>query len=356
LKYLKASNSYSFIKFPDECGAHNIHLVGGKASSLGELWKANAPVPPFFVITSEGFKEFIEYNRLWTTISRLDGVEHDEEKLLTLSKEVRDKILSASLPSTLDKELMTASQEIISVWGSIAVRSSATLEDVSEASFAGQYESYLGIKTSEQFYDAVIKCYASLFNDRAVVYRNRINKKHTDVYMAVIGQSLVRARSAGVMFTVNPLNGDPSVVVIESSWGLGEAVVKGEVIPDNYMISKVTGEVLRCRTSRTKPIKYESLDDGSVVMIKNPQEGPELSLSSGEAVFLADIGNRLEKYFGRPQDIEWVIDKRFNQPENIYVVQSRPVTVDCTVSRTSRQTGLGMMDRIIQTLLSGAHV
>jgi pyruvate,water dikinase len=353
---LKASNDYSFIKYPDECGAHNIHLVGGKASSLGELFRANVPVPPFFVITTKGFQEFMNYNNLLPAVSRLDNVEHDDEKLLALSKEIREKILTASLPKHLEKELGTAFHEIISVWGSIAVRSSATLEDVSEASFAGQYESYLGIKTSEQFYDAVIKCYASLFNDRAVLYRNRINKAHTNVHMAVIAQSLVRARSAGVMFTVNPINGDPSVNIIESSWGLGEAVVKGEVIPDSYMISKVTGEVLKLKTSKNKPIKYETLDDGSVVKVENPPEGPELSLSKEEAVFLGDIGIKLEQYFGRPQDIEWVVDKRFKPPENIFVVQSRPVTVNTTVSKASRQTGLNIMDRIIQTLMAGARV
>jgi len=353
-KFLGSRNS--FIKFPEECSARNVHEVGGKASSLGELYKANAPVPPFFVVTSDGFKEFINFNNLHPLITRLETVRHDEAKMLQLLQDIRLRIMSADFPPILGKEIQVAFQKIINSWQTVAVRSSATLEDASEASFAGQYESFLGIRNTVQLFDAVRKCYASLFNDRAVIYRNRMNRNHTDVHMAIVVQSLVRARSAGVMFTVNPLNGDPSVTVIESSWGLGEAVVKGEVIPDSYVISKVTGEVVKSHSSRNKPVKYEVLHDGTVVKVENPPEATEVSLSNKEAELLAEIGNEMERYFGAPQDIEWVVDKRCKHPDNIFVVQSRPVTVNSTISKRSTQSSLTLMDRILQTLLTGTRV
>lgn len=342
----------SFIATPQECDKNSIPQVGGKAASLGELWKAEAPIPPFFTITSTAYREFIKHNNLTPLITKLNNI--SSGNLLKTATELRNAILGGAFPQKLEEELKKAYKELASKWNSLAVRSSATMEDAPKASFAGQYESYLGIRGEREFLEAIKKCYASLYTDRAVTYRQKIDISHDGIYMAVITQSLVNAKSAGVMFTVNPLNGDPSSIVIESSWGLGEAVVKGEVIPDKYTINKVTKEVLELRRSRNKSIKYVMLDDGSVVKKDCTDEAAELSLSQEEAVKLAEIGVKLEKYFGTPQDIEWVADNRLKTPNNIFIVQSRPVTTVTTVDKPSKQTSLNTMDRIINTLLTGS--
>lgn len=344
----------SMIITPEECNRNALPYVGGKASSLGELAKAGAPVPPFFTISSTAYKEFIRHNNITSKIRKLN--EAGADNILELAAEVRNAMMESPLPPYVEETLKKAYREMAGKWGSLAVRSSATLEDIAGASFAGQYETYLGIRTEEDFLNSVKKCFSSLYTDRVVTYRHKLGMPHDCVYMAVITQALVKAKSAGVMFTVNPVNGDPSTIVIESSWGLGEAVVKGEVIPDKYVINKVTKEVLEVKKSTNKPVMYEMLDDGTVIQVNSYEASPELSLSQEEAVNLAKVGEKLERYFGHPQDVEWAVDKRLEPPHNIFLVQSRPVTIPTTVDKPSKQTKLNTMDRIIHTLLTGAKV
>jgi len=351
---LKSLTRNLFIIPPEECDRKALQLVGGKASSLGELVKAGAPVPPFFTISSTAYQEFIKHNGLTSKINELN--EANGEELLKLAAVIRNEMICSSYPQPLEEELRKAYRELARNWGSTAVRSSATFEDTAGASFAGQYETYLGVRTEEDFLKCVKQCYASLYSDRVVTYRQKLGLQQDGVYMAVITQALVKARSAGVMFTVNPVNGDPSIIVIESSWGLGEAVVKGEVIPDKYSINKVTKEVLEVRRSTNKPVKYEMLDNGSVIQISSEDNWPELSLSKEEAVQLANIGEKLEKRFGIPQDIEWAVDSRLEQPNNILIVQSRPVTIQTTVDKRSRQAMMNPLDRIVNTLLTGSKL
>lgn len=330
-------------------------VVGGKAASLGEIVRAGARTPPFFTITSEAYKRFIKHNNLETKIKDLNS--HNEEETLSKSIALRASIENGSFPPDLEHNLRRKFRELISGWSPLAVRSSATLEDAKGASFAGQYESYLGIRTEEELLHYLRKCYASLYTDRAIAYRYKMNLPQDGVYMAVIVQALVKARSAGVLFTVNPLNGDPSMVVIESSWGLGEAVVKGEVIPDRFSINKITREVLEMKNSSTKNVVYEALDDGSVEKHDASEKCRELSLSREEAIVLAEYGVKLEKYYGHPQDIEWSIDKRLNFPDNIFLVQSRPVTLPTTVEKTSSQSRISdPLERVVSVLLSGVKV
>jgi len=338
-----------------ECSKSLLPAIGGKAASLGELVKAGAPVPPFFVITSDAYRHFIQSNGLDHEIARLQNTSADEA--LKVAAKLRHQIVNSPFPTELEEKLVDAFKGLTSGWGSVAVRSSATLEDALEASFAGQYETYLGVRSDGEFLESVKKCFASLFTDRAVTYRMKMGLPQDSVRMAVIAQALVKARSAGVMFTVNPLNGDPSMVVIESSWGLGEAVVKGEVTPDKYSVNKISMEVLEVYRSRSKPVRYEMLEDGTVVRKDNAaEESWEASLSLEEAVKLAEMGASLEKYFGAAQDIEWVVDQRRKFPENIFLVQSRPVTIKSTVSTPSKQSDLNPLDRIINTLLIGVKV
>jgi len=219
--------------------------------------RAGAKVPPFFALSSEAYNDFIDYNSIRPLIDRI-GKARGLEEVLRLAEEIRSSMLSGSFPQRLERELLSVFSELRSRWGSVAVRSSATREDASAASFAGQFETYLGVRGDDELLQSVMGCYASLYNDRAVTYRYRMGLPQDDVQMAIVVQGLVKARSAGVMFTVNPVNGDPSVIAIESSWGLGEAVVKGEVIPDRYLINKVTLEVLKIRRLAEQACKIRS--------------------------------------------------------------------------------------------------
>ncbi len=344
------------ILLPEHCGRERQDLVGGKASSLGELVRAGAKVPPFFALSSKAYDEFIEYNRVRPLVEKI-GKTRDLQEVQGVAEEIRSSILSGSFPQRLESELLRAFSELVNRWGSVAVRSSATREDAVVASFAGQFETYLGVRREDEFLQSVKGCYASLYNDRAVAYRHRMVLPQDDIQMAVVVQGLVRARSAGVMFTVNPVNGDPSVIAIESSWGLGEAVVKGEVIPDRYLINKVTLEVLRLDISPSKHVRYVPLDDGLVVRVETNERSGELSLEREEALELARMGKSLEAYFGHPQDVEWVVGTGLGGEEGVFVVQSRSVTVATTVSRPSWQSSIDdPLERVLAILMRGVKV
>lgn len=341
---------------PEFCGRENQHLVGGKASSLGELVRAGARVPPFFVLSSETYRTFVEHNRIDRLLDRIGAV-RDLEAVQELAERIRSSIITGSFPQDVERRLLDAFSEIQSTWGSVAVRSSATREDTAVASFAGQFETFLGIRREDEFLQAVKGCYASLYNERAVTYRYKMGMPQNDVRMAVIVQGLIRARSAGVMFTVNPVNGDPSVIAIESSWGLGEAVVKGEVIPDRYLINKVTLDVLRLDVSPGKHVRYLPLEDGRVIRVESYERSGDLSLEKGEAIELARMGRSLEDHFGQPQDVEWVVGTALDGTSGIFVVQSRPVTVATTVSRPSWQSHIeDPLERVLAILMKGVRV
>ncbi len=318
--------------------------------------RAGAKVPPFFALSSEAYNAFIEYNRITPLIEKI-GKARDLEEVEALAEEIRSSILSGSFPRRFEEELLRAFSGLKDRWGSVAVRSSATREDAAAASFAGQFETYLGIRREDELVQSVKGCYASLYNSRAVAYRYRMRLPQDDVQMAVVVQGLVRARTAGVMFTVDPVNGDPSVIALESSWGLGEAVVKGEVIPDRYLINKVTMEVLRLDLSPSKHVRYVPLDDGRVIRVETHERSGELSLEREEALELARMGRALEAHFGHPQDVEWVVGTGSGGEEEAFVVQSRPVTVATTVSRPSWQSSIeDPLERVLAILMKGVKV
>lgn len=343
----------TYIASPYECNRSTAFLVGGKAASLGEIVNAGARTPPYFTVTSEAYRRFIEHNDLVQKIRRLNF--RSEEETVSRSREVRYSIENGVYPPDVEEQLREKFRELVRLWSPVAVRSSATFEDTKGASFAGQYESYLGIRNESDFLHYLRKCYASLYTDRAVAYRLKMNLPQDGVYMAAVVQALVMARSAGVMFTVNPLNGDPSMVVIESNWGLGESVVKGEVIPDRFSVNKITREFLETKNSNHKNVVYETLDDGSVTKRQVSNQG--ISLSKEEVLTLVEYGVKLEKYFGHPQDIEWSIDRRLKHPENVFLVQSRPVTIATTVEKKSTQSAISdPLDRVVSVLLSGVKV
>jgi len=304
-----------------------IELAGGKGANLGESISIGVRVPPGFVITSRAFKYFVNYNKLADKIFEIIKTSQDEEEASTKIKEL---IMSAKVPEDLERSIMEAYDRLAKLVGKdplVAVRSSATAEDIEQASFAGQQDTYLNV-SRESLIEHVKKVWASLYSARAIAYRNAKGIDHTQVSMAVVVQKMVNSRSAGVMFTLNPSNGDPNYIVIESSWGLGEAVVAGKVTPDEVVVRKSDLKIELKRVSRKRiKIVYDPQNKRNVeVSLEGSPEAEEFSLNDNEIIELARMALAIEKHYGRPMDIEWAIDADIKFPDNVFVVQARPET------------------------------
>ena len=313
---------------------NSLPLVGGKNASLGEMIKAGIRVPPGFAITTDSYLGFITdtgiKDKIFDILSNMPP--DDVESLNRASAEIQGLINNASLADEIKSAIgegyfllcKKCSVETLPV----AVRSSATAEDLPTASFAGQQDTYLWVEGREKVVDSVQRCWASLFTPRAIDYRNKNDFPHEKVLISVGVQKMVNSRAAGVMFTLNPTNGDPSKVVIEGSWGLGETVVGGTVNPDKFVVDKVVMETSE-KTISAKHIKcvYDP-DKGEVVNIDVEQDmQSKCCLDDREIKELAKIAKEIEKHYGRAMDIEWAIDKDFSFPENVFIVQARPETV-----------------------------
>jgi phosphoenolpyruvate synthase (EC 2.7.9.2) len=210
----------------------------------------------------------------------------------------------------------------------VAVRSSATAEDLPGASFAGQQETYLNVRGEEEVLESVRKCWSSLFTPRAIFYRTEKGFRHEKVLISVAIQKMVNSRSAGVMFTLHPVTGDRNIIVIESVWGLGEAIVSGAVSPDHFEVDKNTLKIV-VKNIVKKEVEYvRDPKTGKTVHAKVPPERQEApSLTDEEVMELAKIAKRIEQHYGTPQDIEFAVDRDLPFPQNLFIVQSRPETV-----------------------------
>ncbi len=302
-------------------------MVGGKGGSLGELTRAGIAVPPGFVITTRGFEHVLaELEKQNPVRSRVDALSlQDLRGLRLLSQEVRARVKSAPLPPDVRADIVAAHAELCGPdlrWP-LAVRSSATAEDSEEASFAGLQDTYLWVKGAEAVLEYVRSCWASLYSVPSISYRRKDGTPENGVAIAVVVQKMVDARSAGVMFTRSPLTGDRSVITIESAWGLGSAVVSGEVTPDRFVIGKITGQI-SVRDISDKRIQHVPEENGGIKHIETPEalRGAP-SINDGELKTLAEIGRKVERHYRRPQDIEWAIDRS----GDIVLLQSRPETV-----------------------------
>jgi pyruvate,water dikinase len=303
----------------DDIGGDDLDTVGGKAASLGEMWAADLPVPPAFVVTTQTYRAFIEDTGIDEELFDIVDVPADDPDLATAAEDAQDLITETPMPAHLREEILDAFDEI-GPESSVAVRSSATLEDLDDASFAGQQETFLNV-TREDVVDCVRKCWASLFTHRALYYRQEQGFNHKEVDIAVVVQEMVDADKSGVMFTSNPSTGAPELT-IEAAWGLGEAVVSGAVTPDNYVITRESGD-----------IKNETVAEKKVMHIRDPETGktaeravPEDKqskrvLSDEELTELRETGELIEEYYGQPQDVEWAIEDG-----DVYLLQSRPIT------------------------------
>lgn len=317
-----------------EVGRETRALVGGKVASLGELLRAGCRVPPGFAVTSAAYQRFVEANGLDLVIrASLAGLSADDLAATEASaRRLQKAFVEAPIPSELAEKIRAEYRRLADLAEepepAVAVRSSAVAEDSEAASFAGQHETYLWIRGEDEVLDAVRRCWASAFTPRAIAYRAHQRMGPEAGAVAVGVQRMVEARAAGVLFTLSPRSGDPSVIVIEGSWGPGVAVVGGEVTPDEYWVNKVTLEITRKQVAR-KTHRYAA--DGRHGQLRKIEVETDLQdqacLSDEELIALADLARRLERHYGHALDIEWAVTESTGCPENIYVLQARPETV-----------------------------
>ncbi|ABO07748.1 phosphoenolpyruvate synthase [Pyrobaculum calidifontis] len=322
-----------FIKWITEVGKNDALLVGGKGANLGEVAKL-ATVPPGFIVTSEAFRYFQQSVGLAERIREVlnayirSGEPEEYEKA---SAEIRRMVEEAPLPPELERAIVEAYMRLGEEVGikdvAVAVRSSATAEDIPEASFAGQQDTYLNVRGAEKVVYYVKKVWSSLYTARALYYRDKMGIPHEKSLMAVVVQKLVNARSAGVIFTLDPTNGDTSKVVIEASWGLGESVARGLVTPDEYVVDKATFKIVEKRIS-PKKVAVVRDEAGLTKEVELPPEKANApALSDEEAVELAKMAVKLEQHYGHALDIEFAVDADLPFPRNLFILQARPETV-----------------------------
>ena len=337
--------------------------VGGKCSSLGELIRAELPVPPGFAVTTDAYRDCMSANNVADDLTaHLDGIDASDLTMLhTVGHELRECVRTATLSEDIKETIRAAYLELCDQTGvpdlPVAVRSSATAEDLPDASFAGQQDTYLWIHGADNVVERVRQCWASLFTDRAIAYRHETGHDHEAIHMSVAVQMMVQPKAAGVAFTLNPSDGDRSQIAIDSSFGFGEAVVSGEVTPDNFLVDKVLRTIVR-RTISPKHIEYRL--DGSREVIKAevaPERQTQPSLTDDEVIAVARMARIAEKHYGSPQDIEWAIDEKLDAPNNVVLLQSRPETVWSRKARRTVASGRSdnFMDSIVSTLIAPVH-
>jgi pyruvate,water dikinase len=327
-----------FIKWLKELSKNDLPLVGGKAANLGEMYNAGLPVPQAFVVTAEAYKEFLRKTKLKGKILKIlkETDFNNPTNLEENTKKIRELIENAKMPEEIEREIIEAYEKLSKEFGKeeeyVAVRSSATAEDVPGASFAGQQLTLINIKTKENVVKAVQKCWASLFTARATFYRQQKGFKHEKVYIAVVVQKQLGVLSkeeylkgkykAGIGFTIHPVTGEKDKIVVEASYGQGEAIVSGEVNPDTYIIDKESGKVLETRVGTKEKMKITK-EGGELEEIEVPENMRKvLCLSEDEIKQLWSLARKLEEHYQFPQDFEWA-----SENGKVYLVQSRPVTV-----------------------------
>ncbi|MBA3902271.1 MAG: phenylphosphate synthase subunit beta [Rhodocyclaceae bacterium] len=348
----------------EECNKDSIDLVGGKCASLGELINAGVRVPPGFAVTTHGYARFMREAGIQSEVNGLlKGLDHqDMERLEEASRIIREMIESRPI-STEMEDLIAESYRKLSVRCCVpavpvAVRSSATAEDLPGASFAGQQDTYLWIRGVDSVMHHVRRCISSLYTGRAIAYRMKMGFDHDQVAISVGIQKMANSFTAGVMFTIHPGNGDRSVIVIDSNFGFGESVVSGEVTPDHFVVNKVTLDILE-RTISQKEICYtvDTKTQTSQAMEVPFERQKVQSIIDDEVTELAWMGKQIEKHYGRPMDIEWAVDKDLPAGGNIFILQARPETVWSTKQQESgAKAGGSAMDYILSSLLTGKKV
>ncbi|MBI2753511.1 MAG: phenylphosphate synthase subunit beta [Betaproteobacteria bacterium] len=348
----------------EECSKESVPLVGGKCSSLGELINAGVRVPPGFALTTEGYRRFMAdagiVREVQALLRRIDPEEL--EALERFSASIRRTIEAQPFSIEMEDLIAECYRKLSVRCGMpavpVAVRSSATAEDLPGASFAGQQDTYLWIRGADDVLHHMRRCISSLFTGRAIAYRAHQGFDHEQVAISVGVQKMANSFTAGVMFTLHPANGDRSVIVIDSNFGFGESVVSGEVTPDHFVVNKVTLDILE-RTVSTKEIWYtvEPKTQKSQAFEVPYERQKVQSLIDDEITELAWMGKQIEKHYGCPMDIEWAVDKDLPAGGNLFILQARPETVWSRKSQTAATgTGASAMDYIVSGMLTGKKV
>jgi len=298
---------------------------------------------------------------LWDLVrERVAGVPPDDFKAVSRAgTSIREAILSTPIPDDIRAEILSAYGALCERCGSsdlpVAVRSSATAEDLAEASFAGQQDTYLWIWGNDEVVTATHECWASLFTDRAIVYRMKAGFPQEGVYISVGIQKMVNSRSAGVMFTVDPITGDRSRITIDANWGFGESIVQGMVSPDSFILAKRPLSIKQSIIGQ-KDQMFVANGCGTAVKAVPPDQQAIPCVNVSEVIELAKMGIRIEAHYGSPQDIEWAIDRDLPFPENIFSTQARPVTAAGKTHFNEgvlKASGKSDADHIIDLMLKG---
>jgi len=346
----------------EELSKKDISKVGGKGANLGELMKAGLPVPPGFCVTVDAYYNFLKKNNLPEKIKEilLDLDISDTEKLNEISKKIKNLILKSKMPQEIIRDINEAYQKLSKgedIY--VACRSSATAEDLPDASFAGQQATFLNVKGTNNVIQAVQGCWASLFEPRAIFYREEKGFDHFKVGIAVPVQRMVNSEKSGVMFTIDPVNNDQTKITIEAGYGLGEVVVLGAITPDRYWVDKQSLKIInkeinkqewmlvRGEKGKGEKIKIqEAGEEGINVKINIPSSDQEKQkLSDDEIIELAKLGKKIEEHYKFPQDTEWAIESG-----KIYMLQARPVT---TIAITKSKKKDGAVEKK-EVILKGA--
>jgi len=345
----------------ESCNRDSVALVGGKCASLGELINAGVRVPPGFALTTEGCRAFLHASgvdrEIATQLASLDvqDLAQLEEASVCIRAAIEAQPFSTALEDAIGEAYRRLGVRCAMPAVPVAVRSSATAEDLPDASFAGQQDTYLWIRGIDEVLHHVRRCISSLYTGRAISYRVNKGFGHAGVAISVGVQKMANSVTAGVMFTLHPGNGDRSVIVIDSNFGFGESVVSGEVTPDHFVVNKVTLDILE-RVVSTKEICY-TVDPRT--QQARPFEVPHerrnvQSLIDDEITQLAWMGKQIEKHYGCPLDIEWALDKDLPAGGNLFILQARPETV---WSRKARPAIAGAdssaMRYILESMLEG---
>ena len=311
-----------------DIGLGDTASVGGKGANLGELVRAGIRVPPGAVVTTEAFERFLAFvdagGGLRRAIATLDA--NDLNAVARASEDAKSAIEGADLPAELEDAIGAAHAGLCETDdAAFAVRSSATSEDSDEASFAGLQDTYLWLRGADGVSHHVRKCWASLYSVESIAYRRRLRLPEEGLAMGVVIQRMVNSLASGVMFTRSPATGDRSVIAIEASYGLGSAIVSGEVTPDKFIVNKVTGEITDRAISAKLRQHVPDLALGGVRDIAVPDDLQSVAcVGDAKLSELAQTGKAVERHYGRPQDIEWAISRG---DETVFLLQSRPETV-----------------------------
>src|SRR5438034_1976958 len=346
--------SHSIVVWLDQVGKNDIQLVGGKCANLGELTAKGISVPPGFAVTADAFRRFLEETRIGDVIHKAlnsSNGPRDPKQYEEASEEIRKIIESAPMPADIAEEVRVAYHNLEKKTGTaqvkVAVRSSATSEDLPDASFAGQQDTFLNVKGEEQLVHYVQKCWSSLYTPRAIFYREEKGFPHEKVLISVGVQKMVESEVSGVIFTLDPVNGDPSKIIIESSWGLGEALVAGVVRPDRFIVDKGTLQIVHKEIVPKMVEHVPNHETGLTMEREVPAERRNAaSLGDEQVVELARLARDIEDHYQTPQDVEFAVE-RSKSGQKVYVVQTRPETFWARMKSPSESGKSPVLDRVV---------